>query len=429
MNHIYGKVNGLLCLLFAIILTFTPQHWAFGVGDSGFALSLRRLVLLLICLLFFSKTLTVVKRLVWGKPLTILTAIFGFLLLIAVLAASVSGFLSGQGISAFVPSIDLLLSYLATGAIVCHCAKKYGFNVFLDAVFIVPLVIIFPFVIFEISFDVNFFDRISGLFSSANTAMSDNTFYRGDERRVEGPFFDPINMAEYIVGSICYLLYRISSTLMFRYFVYLSIAIALLLLCNTRSGYVATILSIIIFFALRKKWNLGVIFGSLGITIAVVYADTLLDIFRLGSDGDFDFSILGSEDERSVWSRLLQFGRVGELVSESPLTGFGFTRSLTQRFDLHALDNFYMALLLQGGALYLFSFVGYFVAFFRECLIRSRFTPNGSQFEVFCATFLSSFLIMKNFNSSAHGMVYLLLLYFMMLENRLSSVDRGGRSC
>ncbi|MDA8796843.1 O-antigen ligase family protein [Luminiphilus sp.] len=410
-------ILAMFCMAFGVALAFTPQHWAFGVGSENLSITLRRIIILITCIVLLPNCLRILYRQIKSHKSNLETY-FGILLVLAFFSSMLIGIALGQGTSSFFRFFDLLVVYLAVGSVVNYCVTRGREVQFLNSLFIVPVILIFPFVIIEVYFEVNAFGYVSDLFTSANSTFATPVFMRNNYVRAEGPFFDPINFAEFLCVCWVYALYRLSKRRSLGNVFYAFLILILLILCNTRSGFIVAFVSLFLMYGIINRWPMKFIIATFLAGVTLGFTEFLYLLIDFSTTSDFDFASLNSDSERSVASRILQYGKVIVLISEKPFFGFGFSRNLPDRFELHALDNYYFSILLEGGGFLLLSFIGYFLTIFYKFLRVTDRVPVERGFGIFAITLFLSFMSMKFFNSSDHGIPYMFVIYFIVLAKK-----------
>ncbi len=340
---------------FVFLIPFLPKYIGIGVSDEGFALSLQRILLLI---LFISASVSFMQNskyiLKWISLVyqqnKILINLLLVLFVIKVLSLSLN---SREFTSYMMLFFDFLFSifiFILTILLIdseetIHRLVKiffYGYNIVLILV-VIESILKFPLLSILISSNIELTrDYSEGLI-------------RGGSYRVNGSFISPIPLGEYLVIMfpiiVSYmvrnkysLLLKVIYFLLFIYAIYSTGSRSAILM----SGVMVYLYFIFILYRSNQYSRFVAYVLNLIVFVIVFYfVYNYISDLIMSFHGRFDK--LGSEETASSTSRALQYVAVYNKMLEAPFFGFGRVRNFVTMFDFFAIDNYYFWMILEVG--------------------------------------------------------------------------------
>jgi hypothetical protein len=359
--------------LFVFLIPFMPKYIGFGVGSEGFALSLSRILLMILlmwtAIAFVQNKASITHRISFiyqqNKRLINLFILF-FLIKIFSLT------INSREFSLYIMLFD---DFLRTIFIIILTVLLIDSEKSIDKLMKVIFYGYAVALIFAYLDAIIKFPPLSVFASDAMkiTEMDTATFFRDGVYRVNGSFSGPIDLGQYLVilfpiirtyiNSHRYsMIFKISFYVLTLYAIYLT---------HSRSAMLMFAILIYLYFILwlyRKNNRLFRFIGHLlNITLSIVvfyftfnYIHTLIENFH----GRFD--LLGDEQTVSSTSRALQYVRIYETMGEAPFFGFGRMRNYTDMLE-SAIDNLLFWIVLEVGLIG----VAFYLAFFYQAIKKS----------------------------------------------------------
>ncbi len=351
--------------VFVFLLPFLPPYLGFGVGGEGFALSLRRILIMILFISFvvsftqngkyISKRISHVYK--YNKILINTLLLF---LVVKVISLSFNGRETSQYImlindSLFSIFILILTTLLINSEETIHRLAKilfYGYT-------IVLILALLGYILQYPLFGIFASDQISLQGDHSAGGVRDGSY------RVRASFINSIQLGEYLIvlfPIIISYMYRNKYSLVLKIVYFLSFLFAIY-----STGSRSAILMIIIlayFYIILTLYQSNRIlrffiklFNLIIVGVAFYYVYNFISNLVMNFHGRFD--LLPDADTMSSTSRALQFVNTFDKMKEAPFIGFGRMRNFTSILE-SAIDNYYIWTILEVGIigilLYLFFF-------------------------------------------------------------------------
>lgn len=425
-----APVSGVI--LFLTLYAFTPRYLGIGVGEDGMSLSAKRL-------LVFSCMLAVIglylKFDVYSqKDVKKNTSKVFVLLFLFYLVSCISSFLNSDSLVSYLRFIEdslVLITGILIGAVLAR--KANGSRMICMFAFFIPLVISTLIVFLEI---IKGAPILAGILDSGSSiAIGDkgrefsDVKIRDSRYRAKAMFDGQLMFAEFVVYCLPAILYANHIRMINGATAFLLIGCVMFSLWATgsRGGIVIFVIIFLFFFFCttlkHSKKIVRVVVPAITLVSTVV---AILYLYQLVSGLEIvdNFSVIDDRSERSTYGRLLQFQIVSNLVSDSPLYGFGYKRNISDAFEqIFTIDNFYLVSALQGGVLglglFLVALLYSGVTIFNKSM---RYSNHDYNFGVWILSFLIAFSSMKLFLSQYSNNFYMILMVSFAL-NRLSKLQ------
>lgn len=421
-------------LVFVTLMSCTPRYIGWGAGSDGYAITAQRQILIVMMLLVFVRVFMGFEKSFWRNTQFVKTL---YLFLISLYIISLfSGVLESNSYAYFAFIEDLLYIVL-----VCYIARYFGdrdsnFFKLVKYAFFVPIVAISFFVCVEVLRGVPLLSGIVNVDSAIATERDYfNVVARSGRLRAAALFNGSLQLGEF--STYCFI--SVIGAFHLRYISKSSFF--LLLFCSligvvgsgSRSALLIIVISTVVFYfcyisrLANFKSRFMLWFSVLaGLALIVVLLGALVSELQV-----VQFYEITNASERSKYARLLQYKVVPELVSGSPLIGYGYLRNTSAYFDqLVSIDNYYFVLVLQSGLLGL-TLYGLFLLFVLRISI-SRFTRKARVeclLGIYLFTLLIAFALFKLFLSMPDNNIYVYIVVFSLLtlfsrSNRAGQVSR-----
>lgn len=341
---------------FVFLIPFLPKYIGFGVGGEGFALSLKRILLMIlfmsIALSFTQNSMYIYKRIsqVYKHNKLLINLLFLFFI-IKIVSLTLNSRELPLYIMLFNDFLFSIFMFILTILLIdseenIHRLIKmffYSYTIVLILV-LIESIVQFP---------------LLSIFASGQMELTrdySEGFMRAGKYRTNGSFPNPILLGEYLVmlfPLIVAYMYRnkytltlmISYILLFMYAIYLS---------GSRSAILMSAMMVYLYFILtlykgsRFSRSMAILFNVIILSIVFYFVFDYINNLIMSFSGRFDF--IADEGERSSVSRALQYIVIYDKMHEAPFFGFGRERNyLTIFSELHAIDNYYFWTILEVG--------------------------------------------------------------------------------
>jgi hypothetical protein len=340
--------------LFIFLIPFLPKYIGFGVGSEGFALSLKR-ILFMIIFMWTAVSFTQNREYISGRIMLVYqyNKMLVNLLLLLFLLKIFSLSINSRELSQYVSLIDDFLAsiFIFILTILVIDSKKtihrlmktifYGYTIVLILV-AVESIVKFPILsIFA-----------SGQIQSARDVSE--VFSRDGSYRAIGSFINPIVLGTYLVVLLPIIISYISRnkySLTFK-IIYLIFIMYAIYTTGSRSPILITLVMIYLYIILQLyRGNqltrfIITIFNLILISIIVYFVVNYISDLIINFSGRFD--LISNLEERSSTSRALQYIKIYDIMHEAPFFGFGRMRNFTVLLQF-TIDNYYFWLILELG--------------------------------------------------------------------------------
>lgn len=345
---------GIYCLVF--LLPFMPRYLGWGIGEEGFALSPRRIATIA-CFIGLAAVLMLRSRLADRIFLVIkenkLLVLLLLLLYLAKLAATALN--SGISLNLMYVADDLILSLVpAVGLmLVVRTAQDEDRLVFLV---VTALLITACLAMIE---SIKGSVLLQGLVQvsveeAGRGGLTD--LVRSGLYRSKALFDNPLLLSEFVCITWPWAVYLwTNGDSSSRVWVGFSTAIAApatLLAVHARSGWLVFVLGVTAYVSL-VFWGRSGAMGRLAMSALLSMAVAFVGWMAVQVITDPTAYISpGAEGTLSIAERLNQYVLVATAWTESPFLGFGMTRNFSEDLEfLNNIDNYWLRLILEGGAL------------------------------------------------------------------------------
>lgn len=373
----------LLYFTFIFLIPFLPRYIGLGVGKEGFSLSLIRILLMILFMLFavsfmqnskfiFNRILLVYQK---NKLLINILLLFFLLKVISLVLNNNSFPLYIILFNDFLFSIFiffLTVVIIDSEESIEHLVKILFYSYTLVLVFvIIESIVKYPLLSIFASDQMTLLKDVSEGFAREDgryrvSAGFDNPIPLGQYLTILFPLvMSYINKRKYSIGLI------VVYFLLFIFAIYATGSRAALLMS-------AIMVYLYVMFKLYKS-NQTIrvmmnIFNFMIVGFAVYVTYTFISNLISGFSGSFlEYS---SSEERSSVSRALQYIAIYAKSIEAPLLGFGRVRNPGVEFQIGAIDNYYFIIILEVGIIGLFTYLTFNYLVIRTALqqYRSEFT-------------------------------------------------------
>ncbi len=342
--------------LFVFLIPFLPKYIGLGVGGEGFALSLKRILLMILfvflSLSFMQNSKYILKRvsLVYQQN-KILVNLFILYFLIKILSLT----LNSREVALYIMLFDdFLFSAFVFLLTIIIIDSNRSLDYLIKMIFYgYSIVLLFALLEFFLRFP------LLSIFASGQMELSRDVsrgIMRGDMYRVSGTLSGPIALGQYLVVLFPIISAYINQnryTLVFKVFYYLFIGFAIY-----STGSRAAILmfgGIIYFHFILKLYTgtqlsrfFGYFINLVFFLIALYFMITYISSSLEGFTGRFD--LITDPEKRSTVSRALQYSTMYDVMQEAPFFGFGRERNYLKIIeDLITIDNAFFWKILEVG--------------------------------------------------------------------------------
>lgn len=369
---------------FVFLIPFLPKYIGFGVGGEGFALSLNRILIMILfistMILFTqnSKHISIRISCVYRKNKTLINLL---LLFFALKVVSLS--LNSRELSLYIMLFnDFLFSifiFLLTIILIDseEMIQRLAKIFFYSYTFVLLLVLI----------DSVLQYSLYGLLAS--NQMNLNKDYvegleRGGRFRTQASFLSSILLGEYLVMLFPIVVAYINKN---NYSLivkasYFFIVVYAIYSTGSRSAILMSVALVYFYLILilYKKNTFSRFFANLFniivIVLVVFFVFNYINYHIANFSGRYDK--ISDEGERSSTSRALQYIAVYEKIREAPLFGFGRERNFLTTFkDIDSLDNYYFWTILEVGSIGLVAYILFLYSLVRAALHQNKLAPHS----------------------------------------------------
>lgn len=342
--------------LFVFLIPFLTKYIGFGVGREGFALSLKR-ILLMILFMWFAFSLTqnweyIAKRisLVYQQN-KILINLFLLFFILKIFSLSIGSRQLSQYIALFDDFLFTIFIFTLTILIInSKDAFHHLINVFYYGYTITLILVLIESIVKH---------PLLSIFASGQMELArdvSSSFIRDGGYRTTGGFSNPIVLGNYLIALFPIIMtyininkysmiFKMTYFLLFVYAVYATGSRSALLF------FVVGTYLYIIFFLFKRGSQLTryiTFVINLIITIFVAY-------FGYNYINDLIISFGGRYDlieDRSSTARAMQYVAIYDKMHEAPFFGFGRMRNFTEDLGEHLqIDNYYFWQILEVGVI------------------------------------------------------------------------------
>lgn len=369
---------------FVFLIPFLPKYIGFGVGGEGFALSLKRILLMIlfmsIVLSFTQNSIYIYKRVsqVYRQNKILINLLLLFFV-IKVVSLSLNSRELPLYIMLFNDFLFSIFIFLLTILVIdseenIHRLAKiffYSYTIVLILV-LIESILKFP---------------LLSMFASGQMELTrdySEGFIRAGRYRTNGGFANPILLGEYLVmlfPLVLAYMYRnqyaltlkIGYLLLFIYAIYLS---------GSRSAILMSAVMVYFYLMLalyrgsRLSRFIAILFNLIIFSIIFYLVFDYISNLIVNFSGRFDF--ISDEGERSSISRALQYVVIYDKMHEAPFFGFGRERNYLMIFkELHAVDNYYFWTILEVGIIGISVYSFFLYSLVRTALSQYKVSYRG----------------------------------------------------
>lgn len=343
--------------LFVFLIPLIPKYIGFGVGSEGFALSLKRILLMILFMAFvlsFSQHKKYISQrisMIYQQNNILINTLLLFFT-IKIFSLTINDRELSQYITLFddflftIFIIILTILFIDSEEAIHRLVKVffYGYTIVLilaliESIIKIPLLSIF--------------------YSGQMAAVRDvsEALIRDGGYRVIGSFENPIVLGNYMVAlfPVIFTYMHINKYSLVFKVIYILLIVYTLYSTGSRSAILMFSIIIYLYFILFMYRNvrqftrliiiiLNLTFISFITYFTIVYVSDLIMNFS----GRFDK--IADEEVRSSTARALQYVSIYDKMHEAPFFGFGRKRNFTTAFteELH-IDNYYFWVILEVG--------------------------------------------------------------------------------
>jgi hypothetical protein len=340
--------------LFVFLIPFMPPYLGFGAGTEGFAISLVR-ILLLILLMSLAFLMIQNREEITGRlssvyqPNAAMIKLLWLFFAVKVFSLSINSREVSQYIMLFMDFLSFIFIMILTMLIINSEEK---INRMMKIIFYgYSLVLILVVIEYILQHPV-----YGHLASQQIKLLTDTTegLMRGGKYRVSASFLNAIVLTQYLVmllPIIVAYLYKNNYSLVWK-IIYLLWFLFAIYASGSRSAIVLSVLMVYLYF-IFNVYKMGKVFrfvtalfniAASGVIFYAVYnyINTLIENFH----GRFD--LVGDEQTISSTVRALQYIRVYKKMGEAPFFGFGRARNQTEILGSN-IDNYYFWMTMEVG--------------------------------------------------------------------------------
>ena len=416
LRLVAAPVTGILLVL--CIYPMLPRYIAFGFGESGFAVSAKRMLLATTALYFIYRMIANRFRInLVGKDLLgwVIFGLFAYFF-ISLMAAIAS---SGALVSYLLFIEDLVFLFVAICIAKMLVQNERGTFYLYRYGFFIPLVITIFIVFVEVLRGAPILSGLLSIDSSIALAWK-GEFYevkvRNNRYRAKGLAEGQLVLAEFTVYCLIATIFAYRERFIKKIpFICLLVgAVGIILATGSRAALLllAVIFLITVFFtSLRSARRLARTVVPFMCVIAFCIIGYAIFQLAAGLQLEENFYSITDKNERSTYGRLLQYRIVYDLVLQSPVWGYGYHRNYADEFEaLHTIDNFYLVSAIKSGILGLVLFFSCVLAVIISS-VRSLFSRvEYFNFFLWITTFAICFSIFKLFLTHPSNNFYFILL-------------------
>jgi hypothetical protein len=341
-----------------------PPYLGFGAGEEGFAISLVR-ILLLILLMSLAFLMIQNREDITGhlssvyQPNAAMIKLLWLFFAVKVFSLSINNREVSQYIMLFMDFLSSIFIMMLTMLIINSEEK---INRMMKIIFYgYSLVLILVVIEYILQHPV-----YGHLASQQIKILTDTTevFMRGGKHRVSASFLSSISLVQYLVTLfpiVLAYLCKHNYSLVWKT-VYLVLFLFAIYASGSRSAIVLSVLMVYLYF-IFNVYKMGKIFrfvtalfniAASGVIFYAVYnyINTLIENFH----GRFD--LVGDEQAISSTVRALQYIRIYEKMGEAPFFGFGRARNQTEILGSN-IDNYYFWMTMEVGLIGVLIFLSF----------------------------------------------------------------------
>lgn len=421
-----------LYFIFIFLIPFLPRYIGLGVGEEGFSLSLVRILLMILFILFIvsftqnSKYILNRTVLIYQKNKLLINIILLFFLL-----KIISLVLNNNTFPLYVILFnDFLFSifiFFLTVIIIdseesiAHLVKILFYSYTLVLVFvIIEFIIQYPLLSVFAS------DQMSLLKDVSEGYVKDDGIYR-----VSAGFDNPIPLGQYLTILFPLIMSYINRnhyslgliiiySLLFIFAVYATGSRAAILMS-------AVMVYLYVMYKLYKSnQTIRIIMYIVNFLIAAIAVYfTYHFISNLISSFTGSYLEYSSSRERSSVSRALQYIAIYEKIMEAPLFGFGRVRNPAVELEVGAIDNYYFIIILEVGIIGLFTYLTFNYLVIRTAL--QQYLSGFTNYYLFPILISIVLMILYQFLVSVPD-VFIFLYIFAALVSIMNTTqyNKGG---
>lgn len=351
--------------LFVFLTPFLPKYIGFGVGGEGYALSLNRILIMILfmwAVISFTQNSAYISRrisLVYQQN-KLLINLFLVFFLIKIFSLTINSREFTLYIMLFDDFLNTIFIFILTILIIDseESIDKlmkiifYGYIIALMFVYLDAFLKFPPLSVFSSGQIKNLEDVSQGIML-------------GDKYRVNGSFTGPIDLGQYLVILLPIVRVYINShgySLLFKTFFYISIIFAIYS-THSRSAILMFAIVIYLYFILRvydsTKLTRFIVHIFNLILFIIVFYFVFNYINNLITNFTGSFYLIADEQVRSSTSRALQYIAVYEKMHEAPFFGFGRERNYLESLDLLTIDNLFFWRVLEVGLIGILTYLAF----------------------------------------------------------------------
>lgn len=355
--------------LFVFLIPFMPKYIGIGVGGEGFALSLQR-VLLMILFMYTVISFVQNKEYISQRILQVYqqnqTLINLLLIFFVIKVFSLS--INSREIALYIMLFnDFLLSLFVMMLTILVIDSEEAVDRLMKVLFYGYIIVLILVLVESI---IKF--PPLGKFASAQMSLArdySEGLTRGGKYRANGSFISPIVLGEYLVilfPMIIAYIFKNKYSLMFKIIFFLLFIYAVYS-AGSRSAILMTA-AIFYFYLILNLYKgssfsrfIANLFNLIIISIVLYFTYNYINDLVTNFTGRYDLIV--DPEERSSTSRALQYIAVYNVMQEAPLFGFGRERNFLHALEgLTTVDNSFFWIILEVGVIgilvyFLFLFV------------------------------------------------------------------------
>jgi len=410
-------------ILLVFLLAFMPRYVGLGVSEAGFALTPRRVAVITTAIALAGVYL-VRPGIFAGLPALMRENRNLLVLLLLIFGTKLVATLVNSGISLNVSYVldDLLLALVPAVAVLVVVRSSRDEELLVMA--LVAGVILSAFLAGLESWRGQVL--LQGLVDVSVTevgvgGLSDNI--RGEAYRAKALFDNPLLLAEFVCLIWPWALYLLmagqSSFARLLGLTAFVLSPLTIYLTQTRSGWLVFASGIGIFLALRLWDKSGRIARApIAVLYGAIIVGAVLVLYQLALNSA-DYLASGAVGSRSIAERLNQYVVVAAAWVDSPFIGYGMMRNFAYDLEfLNNFDNYWLRLVLEGGAVLLLLFLAFVVRLVSLILQARAYAPTR-EYRVFMTAALASvagFCLYKMFLSMPTNNAYFFIVAALVVR-------------
>lgn len=362
-------------LLFVFLLPFMPPYLGFGIGSEGFAISLKRILLII---LMMALTLSLTQNLKYiSKRMSpsyqqnkIMINLLLLFFAVKVFSLTINSREISQYIMIFMEFFSSVFIMVMTILII---NTKESIDQLVKIIFYsYNIVLIFVLIEFILQYPV--YGKLASdqimLLTDATMGLTRSGMYR-----VRTSFLNSIVLGQYLVilfPMIVAYIYKNNYALLVK-MIYLILFIFAIYSTGSRSAILMSVILVYMYLMLNiyrrgKEYRLIVhTLNLIVIGVIVYFLFNYINTLIMNFHGRFDL-LSGGEEIRSSTSRALQYVAVYDKIQEAPFFGFGKERNFVTKFDFFAIDNYYFWVILEVGVIGTFIYLLFYYFLIKTAL-------------------------------------------------------------